>query len=65
MSSEHKPKCKLVGTDGNVFALAGRVSAALKKAGQEDKVKEFMECLIKCKSYEEALALMTEYVEVY
>ena len=36
-----KPKCKLIGTDDNVFALAGQVSRALKRAGYPDKVKEF------------------------
>lgn len=60
-----KPKCKLINTDGNVFTLAGRVGQALRKAGQGDKVKEFNERLWKCKSYEEALNLMSEYVEIW
>ena len=59
-----KPKCKLTGTDGNVFALAARVSQALKKAGQADKAKEFRDRLFQSHSYDEALALMQEYVEV-
>ena len=59
-----KPKCKLTGTDGNVFALAGGVSQALKRAGQADKAKEFQGKLFKCGSYDEALVLMQEYVEV-
>ena len=59
-----KPKCKLVGTDGNVFALAGRVSLALKKAGQPDKAHEFQSKLFQCGSYDEALTLMQDYVEV-
>ena len=60
-----KPHCELVGTDGNVFALAGRVMQALKKAGQKDKALEFNSKLFQCKSYDEALVLMQEYVEVY
>ena len=59
-----KPKCKLVGTDGNVFALAGLVSRCLKKAGQPEKAKEFTGKLFSCGSYGEALQLMMEYVEV-
>lgn len=59
-----KPKCKLVGTDGNVFALAGRVTSALKKAGQTDKATEFSGKLFKCHSYEDALSLMSEYVDI-
>ncbi len=61
---EKKPTCKLVGTDGNVFALAGKVSQCLKKAGQFSKAKEFQGKIFKCHSYEEALVLMSEYVEV-
>jgi hypothetical protein len=59
-----KPQVKLVGTDGNVFALAGIVSKALKAAGQREKASEFMTKLFACESYSAALFLMTEYVEV-
>lgn len=63
--TQKKPKCVLVGTDGNVFALAGRVRRALKEAGQHDKADEFSEKLRECKSYDEALNLMCGYVDVY
>lgn len=59
-----KPKCKLVGTNGNVFALAGKVSQTLRHAGQSDKAKEFQSKLLQCHSYDEALQLMMDYVEV-
>jgi len=59
-----KPAVQLTGTDGNVFALAGLVSRALKRAGQPEKAKEFSTRLWACGSYDEALALMGEYVEV-
>lgn len=59
-----KPKCKLSGTDGNVFALSARVMDALKKAGQKDKAEEFSHALFKCHSYSEALLLMSDYVEI-
>ncbi|MFI5399207.1 MAG: hypothetical protein ACHQ9S_27065 [Candidatus Binatia bacterium] len=36
-----KPAVQLTGTDGNVFALAGKVSSALKRAGLEAEAKEF------------------------
>ena len=58
-----KPYCKLIGTDGNVFALAGKVTSALKKAGYPDKAKEFSSKLCQCGSYDEALNLMQDYVE--
>ncbi len=34
---------KLVGMDGNVFAILGRVRKALIKNGQEEDAKKFME----------------------
>ena len=61
---QDKPRCQLLGTDGNVFALAARVTQALKQAGQGDKAKEFQGRLWKSRSYDEALSLMAEYVEI-
>jgi len=61
---QSKPKCKLTGTDGNVFALAGRVTACLKKANLPDQAKEFSSKLFSCGSYNEALQLMMQYVDV-
>ena len=60
-----KPKCKLVGENGNVFNLASLVGLALKRAGYREKRKEFYDRLPKCKSYDDALVLMQEYVEAY
>lgn len=65
MITQNKPKCVLTGTDGNVFALAGKVREALRKAGQRDKAKEFVDKLPQCKDYDEALNLMREYVNVH
>lgn len=59
-----RPICQLTGTDGNVFMLAAKVINALKKAGQRAEAQEFMDKLPKCESYDEALSLMMEYVEV-
>ena len=59
-----KPKCKLVGTDGNAFSLIGKVSKALRSAGQSDKAKEFTSKAFSCASYDALLVLCLEYVEV-
>jgi len=62
-----KPKCKLIGTDGNVFALAGLVIKALQKSDLPDKVVQisaFKARFTECPSYDAALRLMMEYVEV-
>ena len=60
----NKPKCKLSGTDGNVFAIIGKVSQTLKKANQADKAKEFSSKAFGAGSYDEVLCLCSEYVEV-
>jgi len=60
----NKPECELIGTDGNVFALAGRVRVCLRSAGMLEKAEEFSKKLLECGSYDEALALMAEYVDV-
>jgi hypothetical protein len=59
-----KPICKLIGTDGNVFSIIGRVRDALRKAGQEDRASEFVEKAFGAGSYDGVLQLCLEYVEV-
>jgi len=59
-----KPACKLIGEDGNVFSIIGRVKAALKRAGLEDKAKEFSKRAMNAGSYNEVLNMTHEYVEV-
>ena len=55
---------QLSGGDGNVFAIIGTVSAALKQAGYSDGAKEFSAAAMKCKSYDEVLILCMNTVEV-
>lgn len=54
----------LEGPEGNVFVMAGKVAAALVKAGLKVQAKEFRNNLWRMKSYEEALILMKEYVNI-
>ena len=60
--SKCKPKVRLVGEDGNAFAILGRVSKALRQAGQGDKVKEMTD---KATSgdYDHLLTTVLEYVD--
>ena len=58
-----KPECELIGTDGNVFAIIGKVSHTLKRAGQREQAQEFTDKAMKCGSYDEVLQLLMEYVE--
>jgi single-stranded DNA-binding protein len=64
MENTQKPACKLTGEDGNVFNLIGIASKALKRAGQPDKAKEMSTKVFGCGSYEKALEIIQEYVEV-
>lgn len=64
MNEDLKPKCKLIGEDGNIFSILGRVGRALKEEGQEEKVKEVNSRVFNSSSYDEALKIIMEYVEI-
>lgn len=59
-----KPKCQLVGCDGNIFNLMGIASRTLKQAGLKEKADEMIKRITASKSYDEALGIIMEYVEV-
>ena len=61
----NKPKCKLIGTDGNVFNIIGLVSKCLKNNGKTEEAKEFTKKAFSSGSYDEVLALTFDYVDVY
>lgn len=63
MSGE-KPRCKLIGEDGNVFNLIGLASKALKAAGQREQAVEMQNKCFSAGSYDEALQIIMSYVEV-
>ena len=60
---EIRPKMKLIGQDGNIFAIMGRASRLLKSSGQGDKAKEMRDRVMSCDSYQKALNIVSEYVE--
>ena len=64
MNDTAKPKCKLIGMEGNIFCLLGRVSQTLKQNGQIDKAKEVSQRVIASRSYNEALQIIMDYVDV-
>lgn len=59
-----KPRCKLIGADGNIFNLLGIAGRALTRAGMRDKKEEMQQKAFKAKSYDEALQIIMQYVEV-
>jgi hypothetical protein len=58
-----KPKMQLLGHDGNIFAIMGRASALLREAGRGGQAKEMYERVTSSGSYDEALRIVSEYVE--
>lgn len=63
--SQHieKPKLKLLGHNGNVFSILGDASRLLKQNGQPEAAKEMFDRVTSSQSYEQALAIISEYVE--
>jgi hypothetical protein len=59
-----KPVCKLVGEDGNVFNIIGKVMRTLKREGLYKRAEEFCNLATSSKSYDDVLALCFDYVEV-
>ena len=60
-----KLRCRLIGEDGNIFNLMGIVSRTLKEAGEPEKAEEMIRRITSdAKSYDEALAMLMEYVDV-
>ena len=59
-----KPKCKLSGTDGNVFCIIAKVSRALKDVGQKDRAEEFSKKALSSESYNDVLCICNDYVKV-
>lgn len=59
-----KPKCALIGKNGNIFNLMGIASRTLEENNMREKAKEMRERITSSNSYDEALGIMQEYVEI-
>ena len=60
----YKPECPLIGQNGNVFNLMGIASKTLKENDMADEAKEMYERITSSGSYDEALCIISEYVEI-
>lgn len=58
-----RPKMKLVGEYGNIFAILGRASRLLRENGQPEKAKEMSDRVYQSGNYYRALHIISEYVE--
>lgn len=59
-----KPRVKLIGTDGNAFALIGKVRLALKKSGASEVVISKFTAEAMSGDYDQVLRACLKYVEV-
>ena len=60
-----RPSCPFAGQNGNIFHLIGLASRVLRENGMTAELKEMRDRIMRgdCRSYEEALGIIGEYVE--
>ena len=63
-NKRNKPDCKLIGEDGNIFNLMARASRTLRENDLSEEAKEMRERITSCGSYDEALCIIGEYVNI-
>ena len=59
-----KPDCPLIGANGNIFNLMGIAARTLAENDQNDEAKEMCGRVIQCGSYDAALGVIGEYVNI-
>lgn len=63
MSENKRPKCPIIGADGNIFNIIGIASRTLRRNDMAEESKEMCSRVTSSGSYEEALGIIMEYVE--
>lgn len=53
-----------IGRNGNIFNIVGIVSKALQKNSQKKEASEMQNKVFESRSYEEALMVISNYVEI-
>ena len=64
VEKKHKPDCPLIGKDGNIFNLIGIASKTLRDNGMPEQAVEMRDKVRASGSYEEALYVIGEYVNI-
>lgn len=62
--NSEKPKCALIGRDGNIFYLMGIASDALIKNNMQEESDEMVERVANAQNYSKALSIIAQYVDV-
>ena len=63
-TNKNKPDCKLIGEDGNIFNLMARAARTLRENDLSEEAKEMRERITSSGSYDEALCIIGEYVNI-
>ena len=64
MAMNEKPKCPLIGANGNIYNLASLATITLKENGMNEQAEEMQKRILSSNSYYEALNVIGEYVEI-
>lgn len=59
-----KPDCALIGQNGNIYNLMGIAARTLREHGLKDQAAEMKDRIFVSGSYEEALCIICEYVNI-
>lgn len=60
---KNKPELQLVGHDGNIYAIMGSAARLLRQNGMKEESDEMFKRVTSSGSYEEALRIVSEYVQ--
>ena len=61
---QEKPDCPLIGQNGNIYNLLGIVARTLREYNRKDQAEEMTDRVFASGSYEEALCIIGEYVNI-
>ncbi len=64
MGTNDKPRCPLIGANGNIYNLLGMASRTLRENGMREQAQEMQSRVTASGSYSEALNILGEYVEI-
>lgn len=59
-----KPSCSLIAQDGNIFDMVGIATRVLHGYGMGTRVQEMTDRIFASGSYEEAVEVISEYVNI-
>lgn len=63
MAERNRPKCPIIGANGNIFNILGIASGTLRRNEMAAEASEMYSRVTSSGSYEEALGIIMEYVE--